>query len=158
MIHVDDEQYVGQRTHILDATQAALELLLLAAEAEHLFLGEPFETALFGHLLECFQAFDRLPNGLVIGEHAAEPALADERHFTTLGMCLDGLACGTLGADKENRTAIGHGRLYERARFTRQRQALFEVDDVDLVTFAKDERCHLWVPVTGLMTKVHASL
>jgi hypothetical protein len=27
---------------------------------------------------------------------------------------------------------------------------------MDFVTLTKDERCHLWVPVTGLVTEMHA--
>jgi hypothetical protein len=37
-------------------------------------------------------------------------------------------------------------------------QGLFEVDDVDLVAMAEDERGHLGVPETGLVAEMNAGL
>ena len=84
--------------------------------------------------------------------------MADERHIAALGVGMNSLTRRPLRAYKQNGAAIGDGRLHKRAGFARQRQAPLEVDDVDFVTFAKDEGCHLRVPVTGLMPKMHASL
>ena len=42
------------------------------------------------------------------------------------------------------------------SRFVVQRQRLFEVDDVDPVAFAEDERGHLRVPEAGLMSEMDA--
>ena len=38
-----------------------------------------------------------------------------------------------------------------------QRHGLFEVDNVDLATLTEDIGGHLRIPVTGLVTKMHAS-
>jgi hypothetical protein len=46
----------------------------------------------------------------------------------------------------------------ERGRLLEQRQGLFQVDDVDLVAMAEDERGHLRVPVAGLVAEMDAGL
>jgi hypothetical protein len=51
-------------------------------------------------------------------------------------------------------TGVGHGEKC----LVEQRDGLGEVDDVDVVAGAVDERRHLRVPAVGLMTKMHASL
>ena len=158
MIDVDDEQNVGQAGHLLDTAEAALEFFLLATEAQHFFLGQAFETALFGHLFERHQTLDRLANGLVVGEHAAKPAVADERHFRPGRMRAYRLPRRALGADKEHFAAIGDRRFDKGTGFASQGQATLEIDDVDLVSLAEDVGCHLRVPVAGLVTKMHASL
>ena len=138
MIDIDDKQHVRNVTHVLDTTQAALQLFLLAGKAENFFLRESFESAIFSHLLQRRKTFYRLTNGLVVGQHAAEPALADKRHFAALGVRLQRLTCRTLGANKQDLSAIGDCTLNKGTGFARKRQALFEVNNVDFVTFAKD--------------------
>ena len=49
---VDHEQHVRQRLHLLDAAEAALELLALAAQALRLALAVLLERAVRGHLVE----------------------------------------------------------------------------------------------------------
>ena len=158
MVDVDNEKDIGNRAHLLDAAQASLELFLLAGEAQYFFLCKSLETTVFCHFLQRHQTLHRLANRFVVREHATQPALTDKRHFATHRVSANRFTSGTLGAYKQDGAAIGDSRLNERACFARQWKALFEVDNVDFVTFAKDERCHLGVPVTGLMTKVHASL
>ncbi len=158
VIDIDDEQHVGQTRHILDATQAALELVLFAVEPEDFLLGQAFEAALFGHGFERHESFHGLANRFVVGEHSAQPAIADERHPRALCVGPDRIARGALGADEQHLAAIGDGALDERTGLASHRQALLEVDDVDSVSLAEDERSHLRVPVAGLVTKVHASL
>ena len=158
MIDVHDEQDIGQRFHFLDAAKTTIEFLTIAIEPKHLFFREAIKTAFRGHLFEHHEAFHGLTNRFVIREHATQPALVDVGHFAALGMIANCVARSALGADKEHGTAIGNGCLDERGRFLRQRQAPLKVDDMDFVTLAEDVRCHLRVPVTGLMTKMHASL
>jgi hypothetical protein len=158
VIDVDNEKYVRQGLHFLNAAETAIELLLLATKTENLFFRKTLETALLSHFLQRHEALHRLANRFVVGEHAAKPAIADKRHFGSVCVCAHGLTRSTLGADEENLAAVSDSRLDERAGFARQREALLEIDDVDLVTIAKDVGCHLRVPVTGLVTKMHASL
>ena len=51
---------------------------------------------------------------------------------------------------------IGHDLTHETRRFVVQRQRLFEIDDVDSVTFPEDVLSHLGVPETGLMSEMDA--
>ena len=84
--------------------------------------------------------------------------MANEGHFAANRVVAYGVTCCALGADEENGAAIGDRSLDERTGFARHRQALLKVDNMDFVSFAEDVGCHLRVPETGLMTKMHASL
>ena len=109
-------------------------------------------------MFEVFQTFHRLAYRLVIRQHSAQPAMTDVRHFATLCLGADGIAGRSLRAHKKDTAAIGNHRLNERISVPSHGQALFKIDDVDFVSLAEDVRCHLRVPIAGLMTKVHASL
>ena len=158
MIDVDDKQNVGQRMHFLDTAEAAFKFIPLAGQTKDFFLGEAVECAVFGHLLQHQKSLYGLANRLVIGQHAAEPALRYEGHSDAPRVCLNRLASRTLRANKHDFAAIGDRGFNKSTGFARQWQTLFEIDDVDFVTIAKDVGGHLWVPVTGLMTEMHASL
>jgi hypothetical protein len=51
----------------------------------------------------------------------------------------DGLARRTLGADEQQRAAVGGELRMKSMRLAIERQALLEIDDVDLVALAEDE-------------------
>src|SRR5690606_39400255 len=55
---VDDEQQIGERLHLFDAAQAALELLALAAQPLSFALAVLLERAVLRHLVERHQALD----------------------------------------------------------------------------------------------------
>ena len=103
-------------------------------------------------------AVDARTNGHEVGEHAAEPALVDVRHIGALGCVLDSLLSLLLGADEQNLTALGADVLEEGIGLVSLDDGLFEIEDVDAVALAEDERTHLGVPATGLVTEVAASL
>ena len=109
------------------------------------------ETCQFGDL---GQPLDGLADGLEVGEHAAQPALVDERLAGAGGFALHRFAGGTLRAYEKHGAAIGNDALDEVRSFRVQGLRLFEVDDVDLVAFAKDEMGHLRVPEAGLMSEM----
>ncbi len=69
---------------------------------------------------------------------------------------LDGGAGGALGADEHDGAALGGQLADEIHRVVQQRQGFFQVDDVDLAAGSEDVGSHLGVPVTGLVTEVHA--
>jgi hypothetical protein len=104
------------------------------------------------------QAFDRAADGLEIGQHAAQPALIDIWHGRAQRFLLDRIARRALGADEQHGTAVGYDLLDEGGRISKQRLGLLEVDDVDLVAFAENERFHLRVPEAGLMSEMDARL
>src|SRR5262249_215445 len=141
---------------LLDAAEPPLELLALAPELEHLFLGELGARAGLGELLELAQALDRLANRLEIREHPAEPALAHIRHAAALRLGPERLARGPFAADERQGAPVRHELAHELGRPLVQRQRLLEIDDMDLVALSEDELRHLRVPEAGLVPKMHA--
>jgi hypothetical protein len=63
-----------------------------------------------------------------------------------------------LGAHEEDRVAVGHGVDDELVRAVEQLDRVLQVDDVDAVARAEDERTHLRVPALGLVAEVHTGL
>ena len=89
VIDVDHEQNIGKRSHVLDAAEAPLELVLLTIQTEDFFLGQALQSTFLCHLLQIGQPFHRLTNRLVVGEHATEPAVTDKGHLATLCLGTD---------------------------------------------------------------------
>jgi len=155
---VDDEDRVREVLHVLDAAEAALELVHLPAQADHLLLAEALEGAVLGHGLQLAQALDGLPDGAEVGQHPAQPAVVDVGHPAAARLLADDLARGALGAHEQHdapvrrqAAGIAHGLL-------EQRQRLLQVDDVDTAPLAVDVGGHLRVPVAGLVAEVRAGL
>ncbi len=156
--HVHHKQRVGKRWHLLDTAQAALQFVHFAFQPQHLFLGQGLRTFTAGQLLQLPQPFDGLTNSLEIGEGTAQPAIAHIGHPRALSLGLDRVPGCPLGTHKQHGTAFRNGLADKLGGLLKQRHRLFQVDDVDLVSFAEDEGSHLRVPEAGLMTKMHASL
>ena len=95
---------------------------------------------------------------LEVGEHTAEPALVDVGHADAGGLLGDGLLRLLLGADEQDRAAVGDGLLDELVGAVDVGQRLLQVDDVDAVALGEDEALHLRVPPAGLVTEVDAAL
>ena len=68
----------------------------------------------------------------------------------------DGIGRLTLRADEEHATATGDRVTDGEQRLMKQRHRLGEVDDVDVVAVAEEERGHLRVPAMGLVAEVNA--
>ena len=92
-----------------------------------------------------------LADGLEIGEHAAEPAVAHVGHAAAcVSLAADGLARRALGADEQHAATVGDEILADEAgRLEVEGQRLLEVDDVDPVTLAEDVGGHLRVSRSG---------
>src|SRR6476661_1074025 len=151
--HVDHEDGIRQAVHVLDAADVALELFHLALEHQLLFLAHRLEAA-FLLRLHVLQALDGGLDRLEVGEHAAKPALVDEGHAGAAGLGGDDVACLPLGAHHQDGAAVGRQLLHELGRVLEHRKRLFQVDDVDLVAMAEDERGHLGVPEAGLVSEM----
>ena len=156
MIDVDHEQGIRQSAHFLDSADTALKLLSRPHQHQRFLLGHALEGAVLFLLLEFLEPADRTPDGLVVGEHAAKPAMVDIGHLATLRFPLNDPRGGALGADEQDLLAPGGelGNLLQRVVERRQRG--FEIDDVDLVAGAEDVRLHLGIPVTALVAEMHA--
>ena len=101
---------------------------------------------------------DALGDRLEVGEHAAEPALVDVRHAALLGVGLDRVLRLLLGADEQDRAAVGDEVADERVGGLDPRQRLLQIDDVDAVALTEDEPLHLRVPAPGLVAEVDTGL
>src|SRR5690625_1511691 len=158
VVHIDDKQRIGQAAHVLDTADGALQLLHVPAAHQCFLLGQLVEGAVLSLSLQVAQAADGLPNGLVVGEHAAQPAMADIGHAGTLGLLLDYLARRALGADEENLVAVGRQPPDELQGVVEGRDGALQVDDVNLVAGPEDVGRHARVPEAGLVAKVHTGL
>ena len=154
---VDDEESLGQTLHVAGATEVGLELGELLAENSLLLLGQNSHAAVLDHGLELLHAVDAGADGDEVGQHTAEPTLVDIRHVGTLSSVLDGLLSLLLGADEQHVAALGDV-LDEGVGLVGVEDGLLEVEDVDAVALTEDERLHLGVPATGLVTEVAAGL
>src|SRR5690606_41630391 len=66
--------------------------------------------------------------------------------YTSLFRSLDDFTRLTLGADEENATLVRCQLTHVFQRIFEHRQGFFQVDDMNLVAVAEDERCHFRVP------------
>ena len=158
MVDIDHEQRIGQSAHVLDTANRALKLLHHARAVQRFFFGELVESTVIALLFQLAVVTNRGADRFVVGEHAAQPAMADIRHATTLGLLLDQLLRGALGAH-ENELVAARGDLAHLLQSPVEgRHRVLEVDDVNLVARAKDIRAHLGVPVAGLVAEVDTRL
>ncbi len=135
-----------------------IELGQLALDPQALLLGQPLQGAVLGHLLHVLQPLDRLLDRLVVGEHAAEPAVVHERRPAAGSLLADDVARLALGAHEQDRALVRGELAHEFQRLVVLLEGALEVDDVDLVALAEDERRHLRVPVAGLVAEVDPGL
>ena len=155
---VDDEKGGRGALELTGATEVGLQLGELLTQDSLLLLAAQGHGAVGDHALELLEAVDAGADGHEVGEHAAEPALVDVRHVGALGGGLHGLLSLLLGADEEDLATLGSGLLQEGVSLVGLDDGLLEVEDVDVVALTEDERLHLGVPTTGLVTEVAASL
>ena len=84
--------------------------------------------------------------------------MVDVGHAAALGLFADRVLRGTLGAHEQDAPAVG-GELADVVNsILVERQALFEVDDMNLVAVAEDIGSHLRIPVPRLVAEMHAGL
>ena len=112
VIYVDHKQHIGQARHLFDASDRALKLFLHSGAHQRFFLGQLGERPVSLLFLKLSESLDRGPNRFVIGEHPAEPAVADKRHPAPSGLLFDNFACGTLCAHKHDLIFLFGESLY----------------------------------------------
>src|SRR5690606_10291966 len=100
------------------------------------------------------QTLNRAFYGLEVGHHATQPTAVHIRHAATCSFFGDDFASSALGAHKQDGTATSSQLAHELGSFLEFDDSVFEVDDMNFVTLAKDVRCHLGIPVTCLVTKM----
>ncbi len=157
LVGVDDEDQVGHAAHVLDAAERLFEPLALARQHQALLLRQA-DGARVELLVELAEALDRGGNRLPVGQHAAEPTGVDVILRRARGGVGDRVLRLPLGADEQHATAARDRIGHRLQRLVQQRHRLGEIDDVDVVAGAKDERCHLRVPAVRLVTEMGAGL
>ena len=156
MANVHDEQGIGQVLHVLDASQAAFQFVAFARKLQHFLLDQVLDAAVFLHAFELLQALDGGADRAVVGQHPAQPAVGYVGHAATLGFFLDRGTGRPLGSDEHDGAAPGCELADEAHRVDQHRQRFLEVDDVDLAACSENVGSHLGIPVSGLVTEVHA--
>src|SRR3984957_2719737 len=121
-------------------------------------LRELVVRSVFLHALELAHALQALLDGAEVRERAAEPAVDDVVTPGPCGLFLHDVLRLALRADHEDVAATGDGLLDEAVRAGEKARRLIEVDDVDAVARAVDERAHLRVPALGLVAEVDAGV
>jgi len=97
-----------------------------------------------------------LVDRLVVGQHAAEPALGHIGHARLLGVLADGDLGLLLGSDEQDGAALGADRLEELGGLVQVLEGPLQIDDVDAAPGDEDVGFHLGVPLAGLMPEVDA--
>ena len=82
--------------------------------------------------------------------------MVDKRCGATFGFFTNDFLGLALGANEEDGALVRSQFAYELHRFLVHQHRGFEVDDVNLVPVPEDVRCHLGVPVTGLVAEMNA--
>src|SRR5581483_1851154 len=157
-VRVDDDDGRGEPVHLADALEVPEELALLAVEArDHLLR---VARVLFRRLerLDLLEALEPAADRLVVRERAAEPALRDVVLPDARRLVLDELLELRLGADDEDLVAGGDDALEEVRRPDQALDGLAEIDQVDRVPLAVDERGHLRVPARAAVPEVDAGV
>src|SRR6185312_13636792 len=91
-------------------------------------------------------------------EESAEPTLVDEGLADALSLLGDGALGLLLGADKEDRAAVGDRLLDVVIGLVDVCKRLLQIDDVAARTLGQDESLHLRVPPTSLVSEVNAAV
>ena len=156
-VRIKNEDQVRQAAHVTNTVQRAHQFRVVARHHQRFFLGQLREVVGLHRGLNVTHALDRLGNGFPVCQHAARPAVVDVVLTTALCCFRNLLRRGALGANEENTTAFRNCRRYRFESAVKQWTGLIEIDDVNTVARAKEERSHLRVPAAGVVTKVYAS-
>ena len=156
---VDDEHRVRQLLDVLDAAEGAFQLGLLAAVRKHFLLGQRLDDlGVVGHFLQLLEPFDALPDGLEVGQRAAQPPVMDIGHAAAFRLFPDRILRLLLGPHEQD-VAAGHDQVADLgADVLHHPHGLLQVDDVNPVPSAENVGLHLGIPATGLMAEVHPGL
>ena len=158
MVNINDKQGIRKSAHVFNPAYTLFEFFHITGKHQCFFFGQLFKSAVSRLYLQLFQAFDGSPDGFVIGQHAAQPALVNIRHSGTTGLFLDDFAGSTFGADKKNfLTPLCH--LLDLAKcLVEGRNGMFKINDMDFVTGAENKGFHFRVPVATLMAEMNTGL
>ena len=150
-VGVDDDHGVRQATHVADALQVAGELLAFAVQRGEFLFGHRLEERGLLDVFEVIEALDALADGLVVGEHAAQPTVVDVELAGGVGGFLDGFLGLALAADKQDFLVLGGQSGEEGAGFVEALDGFLDVDDVDAALLREQVGLHARVPFFALV-------
>src|SRR5947208_174010 len=142
--------------HGADAVEVLMQPGRFPSEHGLLLFDVVVDRAVRFHLFNLFETTDGTLDGLQIGKRAAEPALGHVKLAALLSRLLDRVLRLLFRANEQYPAAFADGLMEKTARGFELSEGLAEVDDVDTVAGIKDERSHLGVPTTGLVSEVDA--
>ncbi len=154
-VGVDDEQRVGEGSHVLDAGKVLFQLLALALVPGHFLLGKEVVLARAPHRLQFAEALDALLDRHEVGQQPPQPSLVDVVQCRAARRFLDHFLGLPLGAEEQNRLPLGSQLVHELNGLLEQLEALLQIDDVDAVPLPEDIFLHLRIPAFGLVAEVH---
>ena len=158
MLHdrIDHDQRPGEALHVAHAIQVLLDLLALAHRAGELPLRDVSAAALDLEGLQFGESLQPLPDRVVVGEHASEPALGNVRLTAAARFRDDRVASLPLGPHEQDTLAVATEPLQEVVRADEAPDGALQVDNVDPVALAVDVRLHARVPDGRQMTELNA--
>ncbi len=114
--HIHHEDQIGQAGHVAHTAETEFEFFHFAVEQQAFFLGQLIERAFFALALQQLHGFQATAHGPPVGQRAAEPTLVDIGHPAAVRFGSDGFLRLALGADKQDRAAIGDGVAHHSYR------------------------------------------
>ena len=104
--------------------------------------------------LQLFQAAQTAADRAEVGERAAQPAIADERHAAAHALLLDGVAGLALRPHEQDQAPLGRHALQVLSGTQQAADGFANVDNMDQVAAGINIRPHLRVPPAGAVAKV----
>ena len=149
---------VGSFGESADTAQRLLQLGKFTLLHQKLFLGVSLGGVLVVDFFQLLHAPQTLGDGLEVRQKTTEPALVDIR-LTHAGRLLRNCFLSLLfSSHKKNGATGGDGFLQKRIRLIDVAQRLLQIDDVNAAALSEDEPLYLWVPATGLVSKVNTAI
>ena len=156
LVHrVDDEERVGEALHILDAAKSTVHLAALPLEPDAFLLGQVRFLVAEGRL-DVLEALNRFADGTEVGHGSAQPPVIHVKHPAAFGFLADGVLSLTLGTHEEHVAPVGREIANELGGVAEIVQRLLQVDDVNSIPLAENERLHLRVPTPCLVPEVYS--
>ena len=156
LVHrIDHEERVGEALHVLDAPKSTVHLAALPLEPDTFLLGQMRLLIAEGRL-DVFEALNRFADGTEVGHGPAQPPVIHVEHSAALGLLADSVLSLTLGAHEKHVAPVGREIADELGGVAEIVQCLLQVDDVDTVPLAENERLHLRVPTPCLVPEMYS--
>ncbi len=130
-LRIEDEHGLRKLFHVANTAEIALQLDKLAIDEQRFLLRHRLELARVAHALVVLHFGHALGDGLVVGEHSAQPAFVDVGHVAAFGVGLNRVLGLLFRADEQHRAAVGDKITNEYVGLLEMAQCLMKIHDVD---------------------------